>query len=294
MKDYGEMFTPEGVQFKWNSSSLQLADACPRKYQYQMLQKWKFPGESVHLKFGGLFADALDLFYKSRETLPREEAVQAAVDFAIDASYGWESEDNLKNRPNLIRTLVWYFEEYKDDIPVTRINDAPAVELKFELDADNGVVFAGTIDRLVDYSDTIFVMDQKTTGGTISPYYFQRYDPDIQMSMYTFAGKASYTEEVKGVLIDAVQVAVGFSRFARQPVYRTASQLSEWYDEMMELIELTQHYTRENHFPKRTASCFNYGGCPFREVCSRSPEVRKNFLAAKFVQGDDDAKQSQS
>jgi hypothetical protein len=31
------------------------------------------------------------------------------------------------------------------------------------------------------------------------------------------------------------------------------------------------------------SACGNYGGCPFRELCSRSPKVRENFLKSDYV-----------
>jgi len=130
-----------------------------------------------------------------------------------------------------------------------------------------------------------YIVTHNTTGGAISNHYFDGFSPDIQMSMYTFAGKAVYNIPVRGVIIDAAQIMVGFTRYERGFTFRTESQLHEWYDDMMRLIERARKATHENHFPMTRASCGNYGGCEFRSICSRSPEVRQNFLAASFKQG---------
>lgn len=101
-------------------------------------------------------------------------------------------------------------------------------------------------------------------------------------SLYTFAGKAIYNLPVKGIIVDAVQIAVGFSRFARSPVLFTEPELNEWYDETMRLMHRIREANREQVFPHNRMACHEFGGCEFREVCSRTPSVRANFLSGDF------------
>ena len=150
------------------------------------------------------------------------------------------------------------------------------------LDLDNGVIFSGHIDRLVEFGGKTYVQDQKTTGTTITQRFFNQFNPDTQMSMYTFAGKALFGVPVAGVMIDGAQIAVGFTRFERGFSYLDSGSLNEWYDDAMYHVETARHATRENFFPKNTASCGNYGGCEFRHICSRGPSVREQFLKADF------------
>jgi hypothetical protein len=193
-----------------------------------------------------------------------------------------------KTRENLIRTIVWYVDQYENEgIEVVKLADGrPAVEYSFSLPVDNGIVFSGHIDRLVQYHDETYCMDQKTTGSTISANYFKQFSPDTQFSMYTFAGQMIYQSNVKGVIIDAAQVMVGFSRFERGFTFRTPSQLEEWYEGSMHHIEEARKATLEQNFPMRTTSCGNFGGCEFRDVCARDARVRENFLRADFVKGE--------
>lgn len=199
----------------------------------------------------------------------------------------WNSEHNFKTRETLIRTIIWYLEQFKDDVakPVILADGKPAVELSFQLPVDNDITFVGHLDRLADYANNLYVMDQKTTGSTLSARYFEQYSPDTQMSLYTFAGKAVFGVPIHGVIIDAAQIAVGFSRFERSFAFRTDRQLEEWYDSAMSTILRAQAATREAHFPMNPSACGNYGGCEFRSVCSRDPGVRKNFLVGDFNLG---------
>lgn len=309
----------DGVQYVWDSTSLKMADACPRYYYYKMIEGYHNEHTSFHLRFGQHYATALEHYHKHMATgATSAEALEAIVFEALcdtwdrpvcescegsgfnmsgvcgncHAGYTgpgepWNSAHHLKNRENLIRSIIWYVDQFENEEIKTIIlqDGAPAVEHSFTLPVDDGLFLAGHLDRLCEYAGDPYVMDQKTTGSTLGMYYFNQYSPDMQMSLYTFAGKAIFGIPVKGVIIDAAQIAVGFTRFERGFTFRTEAQLTEWYDNTMELIETTQRQTRENHFPMKLSSCGNYGGCEFRSVCSRSPDVRKNFLAADFKPG---------
>ena len=185
----------------------------------------------------------------------------------------------------LIRSIVWYLDHFKDDEATVLITDGvPAVEYSFALPLDNDIVWCGHIDKMVLYNDEPYVMDQKTSGSTISARFFQQFTPDIQMSGYTYAGRVIFNLPVKGVIIDAAQIAVGFTRFERGFVHRTEDQLDQWLDSSMLSILRAREDTSDNRFPMTRPSCGNYGGCDFRDVCSASKSHSKRLLAADFVQ----------
>ena len=200
----------------------------------------------------------------------------------------WVSDHNTKTRENLIRTIVWYIDQFGDDDSCSTVilsSGAPAVEHSFRLEWDNDIIYCGHLDRLVEYGNAIYIQDQKTTGSTITGRYFDGYNPDSQMSGYTFAGKALFGLPIKGIMIDAVQIAVGFSRFERGFTFRTEDQLNEWYDNSMYHIEKARQATRDNYFPMNPSACGLFGGCEFRHICSKAPSIREQFLKGDFVKG---------
>lgn len=289
----------DGVQFMWDSSSLKSADACEVKYDLQILQGYSPKGEAVHLRFGGHYATALEHYYKFvvRDGFDPEEAVRMVVIEALRDTWDpilneagevighgpWQSYHNLKTREALIRSIVWYLDHFEDDtLPIVVREGSPLVEHTFKLPVDNDIVFSGHLDRVVQYSGAEWIEDQKTTGSTISPRYFDQYSPDHQMSMYSFAGKAIFAMPIVGVIIDAAQIAVGFTRFERGFTSRSAGQLNEWYDDTMSLIEKMQAATRNQEFRHNPMSCGNFGGCPFRPICSRDKSVRPQFLKGGY------------
>ena len=161
---------------------------------------------------------------------------------------------------------------------------APAVELTFQMNLDWGppYVLCGYLDRIVEYAGGNYVMDRKTTGTTLSSSYFDQFDPDNQMSLYTLASKVIYGTPVKGVIIDAAQVAVGFTRFSRGFTYRTDAQIEEWLVDLHYWFDEQARFAEKGYWPMNDKSCHKYGGCHFRKVCSKSPEVRDIFLQSDF------------
>lgn len=287
----------DGVEFAWSASNVKAAKTCLRYYQYTVLEGWHKPGKSVHLRFGGHYATAIEHFHKLKvKGADHDEALRSVVHEALEATWErteenpegtpWQSGHNSKTRENLIRTIIWYLDQFKEDpaSPIILASGEPGIELSVIFEVDNGNIFSAHLDRLAEYANDPYVMDQKTTGGTVSQFFFDGFSPDDQMSMYTFLGKAAFGIPVKGVMIDAAQIAVGFTRFERGFTFRTEGQLNEWYDETMLAIENAQRATRNVQLPQNPTACGNYGGCQFRTVCSRDPAARRNFLIGDFVQ----------
>ena len=287
------------IQFAWDSTSLGWFKSCPRLYYYHQIRGFTSRGMSPHLVFGIHYHSALEHYDRERATgASHDDAEIAVLHKLLTDTFGWESDHNLKNRLNLIRSVIWYLEEFREDKAETIIlaNGKPAVELSFKLPLDDGNIICGHLDRVVNFLDGQYVMDRKTSTSTLSNYYFDRYEPDNQMSLYTFAAQIIYKAPVKGVIIDAAQVAVGFTAFSRGMTYRTPGQLEEWLDATKQYIASAQDMAEEyDHlretkgeavalraFPMNDKSCQMYGSCVFRGICSKDPGVRENFLESNF------------
>lgn len=315
-----------GVQIGWDATSIELAQTCLRKYYYTMILGIRESKKSVHLLFGGIYASALENFYKYRaEGMDIQEALEEVVHEAMIASWEYKMnpdgthqltedgkriggpkhfDDVKKTRNNLIRTIIWYVEQFgvenEDGLVTYHLqNGKPAVELSFTLEVDTDLLLCGHLDRVVSMGPHLYVMDQKTTGGTVGPYYFNQFSPNNQMSLYSWAGRAILSSPIHGVIIDAAQIALNFTRFERGVTPRSKDQLTEWFASAKYTIKNAQYASdRWNHlseeqktpenlaaiWPMTLASCGNYGGCPFRLLCSRSPGVRENFIRADYTE----------
>lgn len=302
-------FTDDGFQFAWDATSLSSFAKCPRFYYLKHIQGWQSINVSEHLIFGGVYAKALETYFKllAHDT-PAEDAVRIVVRNAMVATWKhekdaegnpipetgepWQSMHSTKTRETLIRSIVWYLDHFSEDpAPTVHFSDGrPAVELSFSLPfgelGDLELLYCGHMDRVVEYAENKFVMDQKTSGSTISSKFFSDFTPDIQMSGYSWAGKQLFDIPISGVIIDAAQIAVGFTRFERGFVHRSAAQLEEFHANSLEIISEARRAHETQTYRMNPTACGNYGGCEFRKICSRHPDHRPNLLAADYVRRD--------
>jgi hypothetical protein len=217
----------------------------------------------------------------------------------------WDTNVGNKNRFTLIRTIVWHLDQFGVNDPAETVilqDGTAAAEYSFRMELDWGpqliekyepridervavqpYLLCGHLDRVVNFLGGTYVMDHKTTKTTIGDYYFDQYEPNNQMTIYTLAAKVIFKTPIKGVIIDAAQVAVGFSRFARGMTYRTDAQLEEWVTDLRHWLALAEHYATERYWPMNDTACF---GCQFNQhngkICAKDPAVRDSFLESNF------------
>jgi hypothetical protein len=297
------------VQIAWNASSLTLLKECPRKYQYKMIEGWQKEEENVHLRFGIEFHQALQDYELERAAdIQHEDAVHDVVRELLIRTGDWKSEDKYKNRNYLTRSVIWYLDQFRDDPASTFImaDGKPAVEVSFRFELDWGpeagyvepfrdgsialeiplsqpYLLCGHLDRVVSFNDDLFVMDHKTTTRTPSDWYFKQFEPNNQMTLYTLAGQVIFNAPIKGVIIDSAQIMIEGSRFVRSFTYRTKDQIDEWLVDLKVLLAKAEEYALAGYWPMNDTACVM---CEFREICSKSPQVREKFLASEFVQGE--------
>jgi hypothetical protein len=149
---------------------------------------------------------------------------------------------------------------------------------------DMPYLLSGHLDRVVSFNDQLLVMDRKTTTTTLGAYYFNQYEPNNQMTLYTLAGKIILDAPIRGVIIDAAQIMLEKPHaFARSFTYRTPDQLEEWLDDLRSLLTVNEAYAEADHWPMNDTACDKFGGCRFRSICTKSPSVRERFLASDFT-----------
>ena len=292
-----------GFQTALDSTSLGLFKECPKKYYYQMILGYQPKSLSVHLKFGLLYHYGLEVYDHARaEGKDKDTAVRDMVRAALEKSgerkdgvwFPWQSTDAFKNLWTLIRSLVWYVDYFQHSILRTVIlaNGKPAVELSFNFEAFelNGevILLCGHMDRLVERSDQnnsgqAWVGDRKTTKNQLNDQFYRSFTPHNQFTLYSVAGKVVLNRAVEGVMVDAAQVATGFTRFGQRPVPRPAAVLDEWMRDTQLIVGQMYSCAVNQHWPMNDKSCGNYGGCAFAKVCGVAPSFRKAWLEADFA-----------
>jgi PD-(D/E)XK nuclease superfamily len=293
------------IQFAWNSTCLDLLKRCPRLYQYTVVEGWTSRDESIHLRFGIEYHAALQDYAISRARgIRHEDAIHDTIRSLHSRVWDWQVDRTLragkyKNRESIVSLVVDYLDHFVDDPAETYIlgDGSPAVELSFRLELDWGpkagtfsegglrtpYLLCGHLDRIVNFADNLYVMDHKTSMSTLSGYYFSGWSPSNQMTLYTYAGNIVLHTPVKGVIISAAQIKLTEPNvFERGFTYRTSDQLSEWTDDLRFWLGQAEAFATAGYWPQNDTSCSMFGGCKFREVCSKSPQVRETYLSASF------------
>lgn len=315
------------IQFAWDSTSIGWAKGCARLYQYMMVEGWRPREESDDLIFGLEYHSALETYDRCRaEGLDHLVAMRNCIRQLLVSTANWKTGNQYKNRPNLLRTVVWYLDKFGENDPAETLilkDGRPAVEVTFKFELDWGPDFGqkpyanevrvtstgdqyegfdpfgkstqpyllcGHLDRVVTYQSSTFVMDRKTTKSQPTAWYYSGFEPDNQMTLYSFAGRMIFHTPIKGVIIDAAQVLIDKSEFGRGITYRTQDQIDEWLIDLKFLFAQFEDYAAEGYWPMNDKFCGTFRseasgkiGCPFRSVCGSSPQVRPNFLKANFT-----------
>lgn len=286
-------------QIAWDATSLTALKTCPRYYQLNILEGYITKTENINLRWGSEYNNAQVMYHRARaDGKSHTEAVHASLRHALTSTWDhdlerpWASDNPLKTRETLIRSLVWYFDKFEEDTLRTEAlpDGSAAVELNFRipLEENSGLtgeeyMLCGYLDRKVEFSNGEWITDWKTTRYALDEKYFNQYSPNNQVSLYSFAGGIISKEKpIKGVIIDAVQLGVTFSRFQRYQVPRTPMQLEEWINDSLFYIRQNEEFVKNNYWPQNDTSCDKYGGCAFRGVCGASPEVRQRLLDGLF------------
>lgn len=293
------------IQYAWDSTSIGYLKTCPQLYKYIMIDGWAEKDTSIHLRFGQEYHQAIEEYEKLvaggdiahddalahvvRELIWRvSDVAEIPFDPSPDTKAG-----KYKSRKALIRAVIWYLDERpKDTVKTHVLNDGrPAIELSFRFELTKGpggqdaipYILCGHLDSVVDFNGELFVMDHKTTTTTPGSYYFNTFEPNNQMTLYTLASQIVLEAPVAGVIINAMQLKVDSCSTARGMTYRSADQLSEWIDDLEVFFKNAEYYAVNEHWPKNDTACDKFGGCRFREICSKSPSVRENFLKSSFT-----------
>lgn len=281
---------------------------CPRKYYYAIILGYQSKRESVHLTFGILIHGGVERYHHARaKGQDHDEALHTALQWVATQTWNkelkrpWISDSPNKNRATLIRTLIWYLDEKAQNDTLETVilaNGKPATELSFRFDlgeissiTGEPFIVCGHFDRIAKLGLHAYIVDIKTTEHTINAGWFSKFTPDNQFSTYTVAGKIAYQQPIAGLIVDGAQVAVTFSRFERQLVGRDEAQLGEWIEDLGYWIaqaegcasRMEDHsQAPERAWPQNDKACGMYGGCSFRDICSKSPASRQQWLDSQF------------
>lgn len=284
-----------GVQFAWDNTSIGLFKTCPRKYYFTIIQGYVPKIMAPPLAFGIHLHTLLQTWHCLIDSnVDKHTALIRITRLAGLLGETLPLGDNARTKETLVRAIVWYLDQFWEDkaVSIKLPSGKPAVEYHFKLpfmSYEKDIVYlCGHIDRMVTWQGSAYVCDYKTTKYTLDSNFFNKFKPSTQMPLYTtachlIAETLQDLPAANGVIIDGIQLGVNFCRYARNVVNYSLEEINEYIEGLKYWIAKARLACKSNTFPANEESCDKYGGCHFREICSKPPARREMFLNGKFV-----------
>lgn len=284
----------DGVQFAWDNTSLGLFKTCPRKYYYTIHLGYVARVTPPPLAFGIHFHSLCQTWHHLLAAgIDKETALLRCTRLAGLLGETLPTGDTARTKETLVRAFVWYMEQFWDDSASTVIlsTGKPAVEYSFAFSLmtyqGHDVLICGHLDRLVKWQGKVFCTDYKTSKYGLDRKFFAKFKPSTQMPLYVaathiIAGETQDLPSADGVIIDGIQLGVNFCRYSRGVVEFSLEEVEEYLNGLKYWIKQAMDACAEGYFPGNEASCDQYGGCVFRDICSKPPARRQAYLEGSF------------
>jgi len=126
-----------------------------------------------------------------------------------------------------------------------------------------------------------FVLERKSTTSTVASYYFDQHDPSVQMWTYDLIGsKIMPMSPLRGVVVEACQTAVGFTRFERHEISRTPEQRKHWLETIHYWVKQAEQCALNGYWPMNPAT--QTFKSTARDIQRRSPSSWPALLKTDF------------
>lgn len=274
------------IQQIWDYSSL-MTGVCARKYKLSKIDKWRSKRDAEAPRFGTFAHEVFEVYDRNKLVTPPEDALSNTVVYALDnGKFLNELETSQFSLPCLIRSLVWYHEQFKNDPFQTAVdlNDEALLEKRFEVPyptrEDRRI--SGRIDRIVVEEDELIVVDRKFTTKPLNSWYFAQYEPSLQLSLYVWALRDVLKLPINRAMIEAHQVGVTFARCERRLFSIDEARTAELEKELPRMITAIDRAHETGFWDRDLRMCGLYGGCGYSVVCNSTSRTEQATLEEYF------------
>ena len=274
-----------------DTSVLQTWQRCPRKAYLQYWLNRSPGGKNYSIGFGlayHTFREELEKAWMGVEGDFDEASTCYKIALAI-ATDGWEDpplehSKRFLTRQRLLESCqqgleLWLAEKRN------KIFNVLEVEQGFQLPFPSGRVFGGRFDQILEWNGQLWVRDFKTTSR-MGKSYPRQFDPNDQMTCYTWAASQLSGRPVQGVIIQVIYNTLNKGPEHHQFIStRSDAHIAEWQKNVEREGAVLEAHSAENYFPMRTSACNDFNGCYYRDCCGLSSwKMRDAWLEAHTVE----------
>ena len=271
-------FSPSGIE----------TARCYRRIYLQKVLGLSPIFSTTALEYGSAIHAGVEAFYGCSGkglTLPdvQRVAVAAFVTYWQEAGC---AEDKKHTLGGGILTMNDYCSRYWGDIEGFVLED---IESEQWCPMPNGTSLLVKMDRVFNTEGRITVVDTKTTGMSLTDYYFRQFDNQMQTTLYAYV-VGQMLGRCDSIQIDAIKkpppTTARGEGFARQSFIRTPLQIQDAVNSYCSITDYIMagvalpEAERPTHFFCNQAECSKYSGCPYLPICQHGldhPTVGVNF-----------------
>ena len=268
---------------------------CKRKYYYNYVRHIETLFGSSALRYGTVWHAGQEAYYKhvmENGWKKDGEALRAA---AVAMKESWEFESrgkqfyvDYRTLENGLSALVQYLGHYAFDegfIEVLQVESefrlemGPTSEEKKMFPFLQPFHFTGKRDLKVRMDGRIWIYEHKTTGNAIDDQV-RKLHRSAQVMGYFFSEDVLLKDDDKpeGVLVSIHHLSSRKSKvtnqygatkidFRRVPQIFNRNDIAQWKLSFFDAAQEIQIATENKCFPMNHDSCFNYGSCPYLDLC---------------------------
>ncbi|HDK27261.1 MAG TPA: hypothetical protein ENG48_09300 [Candidatus Atribacteria bacterium] len=183
---------------KLSASSIKTFLACKQNLLlYKTLQAKQ---EKIFFKYGTCMHYALEVFYKGEDESKIDDFIQKEIET-------WENQDiileeEITELERQLRNLKNVFNAYKDWSKIVD-KDLKVIDTEISFDIPfEGITLTGRVDLVVeDEMGGLWGLEHKTAAQFIT----EKYETDIQISLYTWALEKIYGKKFEGMIVNLIR-----------------------------------------------------------------------------------------
>lgn len=247
----------------WDATMLAALMRNPVEFKWRYIDGWRDPHRSADVLWGSAWDECAGIYL--------DEGLEAAIRKAVtygDLAMAGTSNKNIKT---LVRALIWYDEEERPFKPIR------AAE-RLETSVDKFTIVAN-IDHLIEYDGKTSALERKTTKNDLTEYFYQSYDPSVQINVYDYV-----MHNVTGgsVLLEGCQCGVSFNRFTWYEIHRTELQRAHWEKVMKFWLKFALYLDEFGLWDEALNLATSNWSSKEREIQKHHPLFWNGMLEAEF------------
>jgi hypothetical protein len=273
------------MEFKLSGTKISTAKGCWKKYFFRYVEHLKPIDVDVKLTIGKVIHQCFENVYKGASDT--EQVTYINNTFQNEISKAEPADVEKFELARYTALGMWTYCPNKKPSEFQSIE--PEKEFTVKVPHVRGVTFTGKLDGLIQYDNSTFIREVKTTGLN-EKQFVGRVRTSSQATGYVWAAK-KLGYDPKGIMFDAIRKPLLKKResddmhsfgkrivqdykdrpdfyYQRTWTYRTQADLDIFERDLIHFVKTLRIVTRRGRFYRNTDQCWNFNSeCPYSKVC---------------------------